>query len=104
MNRLQREVFKLVTPVEKGLATPEQRSEFFSMVRDLTMSAVKKRARRLSGLAKFERTERRCVYPNGVHPKLAYLIEGEPEYDERRRLQDIADDMYQKERLKLCGD
>ena len=74
------------------------------MVRDLTMVSVKKLARRRSGLAKFERTERRCVYPNGVHPKLAYLIEGEPEYDERRKLIDIADDMYQKERLKLCGD
>ena len=104
MTPLEKAIFKRVNDMEKGLANEQERGAFYSMVRDLTMVPLKKEARRKSGLARFERVSRRCVYPDGPHPKLAYLTSGEPEYDERRRLEALSVDLCQTERLKLCGD
>ena len=56
------------------------------------------------GLPAFEKKHRRCVYPGGVHPRLAFLVKGEPEWVERQRLLEMAEGIFQRERLALFGD
>lgn len=104
MTKLQEEVFRLCDTIERGGGDKKERLHFFSMVRDLCVEPLRKDARRKSGLAKFDRETRRCVYPNGVHPKLAYLTEGEPEFEERKVLLSKAESIYQKNRMEFCGE
>ena len=101
--RINSETMKLMPAVRTGVATDEEKAHFFSMVRDICMKPAVDFARRKSGLAKFEREQRRCVYPDGPMPILAWKVEGEPEYDDRQKLVAKMDTMVQELRLQICG-
>jgi len=95
--------------VETGLeplllrAIQEYRTGMFSEQLDVLIDLAERlarkpsiaRARRLSGLARYEKEERRCVYLEGdPKPHLAWKVPGEPEYDERIKLIAKAQELF----------
>lgn len=101
-NELELAVLSLSHKAETGAITDKDRERFFKMVRELASAPLWRAARRQSGLAKFERETRRCVHPNGIHPRLAFTVEGTPEYAEHQALEERARGIFQRMRLE-CG-
>ena len=101
-HELELKVLSMCRSVETGAVTDKDRDMFFEMVRELASVPLWRAARRQSGLAKFERENRRCVHPNGIHPRLAFMVEGEPEYHQYRALEERATGIFQRMRMK-CG-
>ncbi len=101
-NILEKRVLARIENVKSGAITEADRDVFFRMVTDLACRPLIRQARKEAGLPKFEKTHRRCVHPNGVHPRLAYLTEGEPEWKEHQRLLEVQEGIFQRMRLELC--
>jgi hypothetical protein len=80
----------------------DERENFFRAVSEIVSEPMRRKARKQSGLAKFEMNERRCVYPDGPHPRLAFNIEGTPEYEQRQKLLEQTEAIFQSMRLQ-CG-
>jgi len=101
-NRTEMFILSKLKAAQSGVITDADHKEFFDAVREVACAPLWRSARRESGLAKFERESRRCVHPGGVHPKLAYTVEGTPEYDEHKVLSERAQGIFQRLRIK-CG-
>lgn len=69
---------------------------------ELAVLPVRKECRAATGLAKYERATRRCVYPGDRSvPLLAYNSEGEPEYTEHQRLKQETDILFERKLREL---
>lgn len=101
-HKLELFVLEQLQAVQDGAITEQKRRQFFDAVQKLASAPLWRAARKQSGLAKYERQNRRCVHPNGIHPKLAFTVEGTPEYAEHQALLETAQGIYQRMRLK-CG-
>jgi hypothetical protein len=101
-NKAEMFVLSKLQAVQDGAITERDRKDFFDAVRELASAPLWRAARKESGLAKFERESRRCVHPSGVHPKLAYTVEGTPEYAQYQVLSEKAHGIFQRLRL-MCG-
>ena len=103
-NKHERWILAKIKSVESGAATDEDRELFFRMVTELACKPLRRHARKEAGLPAFEKKHRRCVHPNGVHPRLAFLQPGEPEWHEHQRRLEQAEGIFQRLRLELeCG-
>ncbi len=103
-NKLEKWILSRASSVKSGAITEEDRDVFFRMVTELASRPLIRQARKEAGLPKFEKSHRRCVHPNGVHPRLAYLTEGEPEWKEHQRLLEVQEGIFQRMRLEIgCG-
>lgn len=90
----------------QGCTTPAQKQALCdSLVQctaDLALEPLWKKCRMQAGLMKFERENRRCVYPDGRPiPLLAWRVEGEAEHTAHKVLVDEAKRLYSREVTKL---
>ena len=96
-----------VPPEERATGTTSRLDELvlkniLRCAQELAILPVRKECRATTGLAKYERTTRRCVYPGDrTVPLLAYNSEGEPEYTEHQRLKQETDILFHRKLREL---